>query len=139
MTEHPTHPLASLPPPPGPRKTDRLAITGVEVFAHHGVFDFERRDGQKFVIDLILGLDTTPAAASDDLKDTVDYGSVVARVVESAASEPVDLIETLAQRLADVVLREPGLEWVEITLHKPSAPIDATFDDVALTITRSRP
>lgn len=119
--------------------TDRLAIMGVEVFAHHGVFDFERRDGQKFVIDLVLGLDTTPAAASDDLKDTVDYGSVVARVVESAASEPVDLIETLAQRLADVVLREPGLEWVEITLHKPSAPIDATFDDVALTITRSRP
>jgi dihydroneopterin aldolase len=119
--------------------TDRLAITGVEVFAHHGVFDFERRDGQKFVIDLILGLDTTPAAASDDLKDTVDYGKVVAQVVEATASEPVDLIETLAQRLADVVLLEPGVEWVEITLHKPNAPIDATFDDVALTITRSRP
>ncbi len=119
--------------------TDRLAVTGLAVFAHHGVFAFERREGQKFVVDLVLGLDTAPAAASDDLKDTVDYGSVVAQVVGAVSSEPVDLIETLAQRLADVVLREPGVEWVEITLHKPNAPIDATFDDVALTITRSRP
>jgi dihydroneopterin aldolase len=118
---------------------DRLAIRGVEVFAHHGVFDFERREGQKFVIDLVLGVQTGPAAASDDLKDTVDYGSVVARVVEAATSEPVDLIETLAQRVADVVLREPRVQWVDVTLHKPNAPIAATFDDVALTITRSRP
>jgi dihydroneopterin aldolase len=119
--------------------TDRLAITGIEVFAHHGVFGFERTDGQKFVIDLILGVSTAAAAASDDLKDTVDYGRVVAQVVEAATTRPVDLIETLAQRLADVVLREPRVEWVQITLHKPNAPIDATFDDVALTITRSRP
>ena len=121
------------------KPVDRLAIRGIEVFAHHGVFDFERREGQKFVIDLVLGVQTGPAAASDDLKDTVDYGSVVARVVEAATSEPVDLIETLAQRVADVVLREPRVEWVDVTLHKPNAPIAATFDDVALTITRSRP
>ena len=121
------------------RPVDRLAIRGIEVFAHHGVFEFERREGQKFVIDLVLGVQTAPAAASDDLKDTVDYGSVVARVVEAATSEPVDLIETLAQRVADVVLREPRVEWVDVTLHKPNAPIAATFDDVALTITRSRP
>ena len=121
------------------KPVDRLAIRGIEVFAHHGVFDFERREGQKFVIDLVLGVQTAPAAASDDLKDTVDYGSVVARVVEAATSEPVDLIETLAQRVANVVLREPRVEWVDVTLHKPNAPIAATFDDVALTITRSRP
>jgi len=121
------------------KPVDRLAIRGIEVFAHHGVFGFERREGQKFVIDLVLGVQTAPAAASDDLKDTVDYGSVVARVVEAATSEPVDLIETLAQRVADVVLREPRVEWVDVTLHKPNAPIAATFDDVALTITRSRP
>lgn len=121
------------------QRVDRLAIQGIEVFAHHGVFDFERREGQKFVIDLVLGVSTGPAAASDDLKDTVDYGSVVARVVETATSQPVDLIETLAQRVADVVLREPRVEWVDVTLHKPNAPIAATFDDVALTITRSRP
>ena len=121
------------------RPVDRLAIRGIEVFAHHGVFEFERREGQKFVIDLVLGVQTGPAAASDDLKDTVDYGSVVARVAEAATAEPVDLIETLAQRVADVVLREPRVEWVDVTLHKPNAPIAATFDDVALTITRSRP
>ena len=118
---------------------DRITLSGVTAVGHHGVFDFERREGQKFVIDLVLGVPTGPAAASDDLKDTVDYGSVVARVVEAATSEPVDLIENLAQRVADVVLREPRVEWVDVTLHKPNAPIAATFDDVALTITRSRP
>ena len=66
--------------------TDRLAITGIEVFAHHGVFGYERRDGQRFVIDLVLGVDTAAAAASDDLKDTVDYGRVVATVVDAATS-----------------------------------------------------
>ncbi|RLV50446.1 dihydroneopterin aldolase [Nocardioides mangrovicus] len=118
--------------------TDTLRVSGIEVFAHHGVFAHERRDGQRFVIDLAIGTDTRSAAASDDLKDTVDYGSVVAQVVEAATSEPVDLIETLATRLADVVLRQARVEWVEVTLHKPEAPIDATFQDVALTITRSR-
>ena len=117
---------------------DRLAITGLEVFAHHGVLDFERRDGQRFVIDLVLGVETLTASASDDLIDTVDYASVVSDVVEAAASDPVDLIETLAQRIADVVLAVSGVHWVEITLHKPHAPIQATFSDVALTITRSR-
>lgn len=118
--------------------TDRLAITGIEVFAHHGVFEHERRDGQRFVIDLVLGVDTTTAAAAgDDLKDAVDYGKVVSDVVEAATSAPVDLIETLAQRVADVVLRDARVQWVETTLHKPNAPIDATFSDVALTITRS--
>ena len=60
--------------------TDELTITGIECYGHHGVFDFERRDGQAFVIDLTLGLDTRPAATSDDLRDTVDYGSLVAAV-----------------------------------------------------------
>ncbi|KAJ1684548.1 hypothetical protein LUZ63_020303 [Rhynchospora breviuscula] len=93
---------------------------------------------RRFVVDLVLGVDTAPAAAGDDLKDAVDYGRVVADVVDAVTSEPVDLIETLAQRVADVVLRDPRVEWVETTLHKPDAPIDATFADVALTITRSR-
>jgi dihydroneopterin aldolase len=115
---------------------DELAITGVECFAHHGVFDFERREGQVFVIDLVLGLDTSSAAASDDLRDTVDYGSLVAQVKASVESDPVDLIETLAQRIADVCLLDSRVEWVRVTVHKPDAPIDATFRDVALTITR---
>jgi len=116
--------------------SDELAITAVECFGHHGVFEFERREGQIFLIDLLLGLDTRPAAASDDLHDTVDYGSLVAQVKAAVESDPVDLIETLAQRIADVCLLDARVEWVRVTVHKPDAPIDATFADVALTITR---
>lgn len=117
--------------------TDELTISGIECRANHGVFDFERRDGQVFVIDLTLGMDTRPAAASDDLHDTVDYGSLVAAVKAAAEREPVDLIETLAQRIAGVCLLESRVQWVRVTVHKPDAPIEATFSDVALTITRA--
>ena len=119
--------------------TDELSIAGIECFGHHGVFEHERRDGQLFVVDLTLGVDTAPAAASDDLRDTVDYGSLVAAVKQAVEADPVDLIETLAQRIADVCLRDGRVEWAKITVHKPQAPIDATFADVTLTITRQRP
>lgn len=118
--------------------TDTLTIAGIECFGHHGVFDFERREGQVFVIDLVLGLDTRLAAGSDDLHDTVDYGSLVTRVKAAVESDPVDLIETLAQRISVVCLLDSRVEWATVTVHKPQAPIDATFSDVALTITRNR-
>jgi len=117
---------------------DELALTGLECYGHHGVFDFERREGQIFVIDLVLGVDTTAAAVSDDLRHTVDYGSLATSVKAAVESDPVDLIETLAQRIAGVCLLEAGVRWVRVTVHKPDAPIDATFADVSLTITRSR-
>ena len=117
---------------------DRITLTGLRVFGRHGVFEHEKREGQTFVVDLTLGVDTAPAAASDDLRDTVDYGSLVASVKQAVEADPVDLIETLAQRLADVCLRDGRVEWARITVHKPEAPIDATFRDVTLTITRSR-
>ena len=79
------------------------------------------------------------AARSDDLQDTVDYGTLVDQVRSAVANDPVDLIETLAQRIADVCLRNDQVTDVEVTVHKPHAPIQATFDDVALTINRSRP
>jgi dihydroneopterin aldolase len=119
-------------------RVDRLAVRGIEAFAHHGVFDFERKDGQRFSVDLVLGLDTRAAAASDDLRDTVDYGSLVAQVKAAVEKDPVDLIETLAQRIADICLTDGRVQWAEVTVHKPDAPIDATFSDVALTIMRSR-
>jgi dihydroneopterin aldolase len=118
--------------------TDELQIRGIECYGHHGVFDFERREGQTFVVDLLLGVDTRPAAASDDLRDTVDYGSLVASVKAAVEKDPVDLIETLAQRIADVCLLDGRVEWARVTVHKPDAPIDATFADVVLTITRKR-
>ena len=117
---------------------DRLAVTGIEAFGHHGVFAAERRDGQVFVADLVLSLDTREAARSDDLQDTVDYGSLVARVKKAIESDPVDLIETLAARVADVCLLDRRVEAVEVTVHKPDAPIESTFADVTLTITRTR-
>jgi dihydroneopterin aldolase len=119
--------------------TDRLAVYGIEAVGHHGVFDFERREGQVFKVDLVLGLDTSHAAGTDDLQDTVDYGSLVAAVKKAVETDPVDLIETLAQRIADVCLAESRVQWTEVTVHKPNAPIEATFSDVALTIFRSRP
>ena len=119
--------------------TDRLAVMGIEAVGHHGVFDFERREGQVFVVDLVLGLDTRAAAATDDLRDTVDYGSLVTKVRRAVETDPVDLIETLAQRIATVCLEDERVDWTEVTVHKPHAPIEATFHDVALTISRSRP
>lgn len=118
--------------------SDELAVTGIECFAHHGVFDFERREGQVFLVDLVLGIDTRPAAASDDLADTVNYGTLVADVKAAVERDPVDLIETVAQRITDVCLLDTRVEWARVTLHKPDAPIDATYSDVALTITRTR-
>ena len=118
---------------------DQLRVTGIECYGYHGVFEHEKRGGQPFVVDLTLGLDTRAAAASDDLRDTVDYGSLVAAVKAAVEADPVDLIETLAQRLADVCLRDVRVEWARITVHKPDAPIEATFGDVTLTITRERP
>ena len=116
---------------------DRLAIHGIEAFGHHGVFESERRDGQLFLADLELWIDTREAARSDDLRDTVDYGSLVAKVKTDMESDPVDLVETLAQRIADTCLQDPRVRSVEVTVHKPDAPIEATFRDVALTITRT--
>jgi dihydroneopterin aldolase len=121
-----------------PDQVDRLTVRGIEAVGHHGVLDSERRDGQVFVADLVLGLDTREAARRDDLQETVDYGSLVAKVKSAIEADPVDLIETLAQRIADVCLADERVQWTEVTVHKPAAPIEATFSDVALTIHRSR-
>ena len=118
--------------------SDRLAVLGIEGYGYHGVFDAERHDGQVFVTDLVLSVDTRAAAASDDLQDTVDYGSLVAKVKKAVESDPVDLIETLAERIADTCLQDDRVRSVEVTVHKPHAPIEATFGDVALTITRTQ-
>src|SRR3954447_17176867 len=131
MYDHPAQRIAGGGP-------DRLAVRGIEAFGHHGVFDFERREGQVFVVDLVLGLDTRAAALKDDLQETVDYGSLVSKVKYAIESDPVDLIETLAARIADVCLADPRVRWTEVTVHKPDAPVEATFSDVALTITRGR-
>lgn len=119
-------------------RSDRLSVVGIEAIGHHGVLDFERREGQRFSVDLTLGIDTRPAARSDDVNDTVNYGPLVAAVRQAIENDPVDLIETLAARIAEICLTDTRVGWATVTVHKPDAPIEATFTDVALTIHRSR-
>ncbi|HEY6279529.1 MAG TPA: 2-amino-4-hydroxy-6-hydroxymethyldihydropteridine diphosphokinase [Streptosporangiaceae bacterium] len=118
---------------------DRVSLVGLRVFAHHGVLAHERRDGQEFLIDAVLWLDTRAAAAADDLSLAADYSAIAGRIVALASGPPVQLIETLAQRLAAGCLAGPGVEEVEITVHKPHAPIPHKFTDVSVTIRRKRP
>lgn len=117
---------------------DRVALRGLRAKGHHGVFEREREEGQTFIVDLDLAVDTRPAAAGDDLSKTVHYGVVAEEVVALVEGEPVDLIETLAQRIADQCLRHEAVQEVEVVVHKPGAPITVPFDDVTITIKRSR-
>ena len=117
---------------------DRISLVGLRVYARHGVLESERRDGQEFVIDATVWLDTMPAAAADDVSRTVDYGALAGRLVRVAGDPPVNLIETLAARLAQACLAEPGVEEAEITVHKPHAPIPHRFGDVTVTVRRKR-
>jgi len=117
---------------------DRITLRGLRVFAHHGVLEHERRHGQEFIIDAVLWLDTSPAAAADDLTRTVSYADIADRLVSLASGPPVQLIETLAERLAAACLSEPLVQEAEITVHKPHAPIAQLFSDVAVTVRRGR-
>ena len=114
---------------------DRITLTGLRVRGTHGVFAHERRDGQDFVVDTTLWLDSRPAAASDDVADTGGLAERLATVVEGP---PVNLIETLAARLAELCMADERVIAAEVTVHKPQAPIDREFADVAVTARRSR-
>ena len=118
--------------------SDTISLRGLRVRGHHGVFDFERRDGQDFVIDVELELDLTKAAATDDVADTVHYGELAGRLVTVIAGEPVNLIETLADRLAAVCLADTRVAAATVTVHKPQAPIPHEFTDVAVTLRRTQ-
>lgn len=118
--------------------TDRITLRGLRATGHHGVYDEERRSGQPFVVDVVLSVDTRVAAASDDVADTVHYGELAEDVIAIVTGRPVNLLETLAARIADVCLARPLVETVEVTVHKPEAPIAVTFDDVVVSIVRGR-
>jgi dihydroneopterin aldolase len=119
--------------------SDRIELRGLRVRGRHGVFDHERRDGQDFVVDLTVWMDLAPAAASDDLADTLHYGELAERAAAIVGGEPRDLIEAVAGRVADDVLTDPRVSAVEVVLHKPQAPIPLEFADVAVVVHRSRP
>jgi dihydroneopterin aldolase len=117
---------------------DHITLTGLRASAHHGVLEHERRTGQVFIIDVTIWLDLEAAAASDDLDLTVHYGELAEEVVEAVERDPVDLIETVAERVAQVALQHSPVTRTRVTVHKPSAPITVAFEDVSVTIERSR-
>ncbi len=117
---------------------DQIALRGLRVRGFHGVFEHERRDGQEFVVDVALEVDTSVAADSDDLSDTVDYGGLAVALADVIGGQPVDLLETLAGRLVAVCLSDVRVSAATVTVHKPQAPIPLQFDDVAVTIRRER-
>ena len=122
----------------GPALSDRITLTGLEVFAHHGVFDFERERGQRFLVDAALWVDLHAAAAGDDLSRTVHYGELADAIVAAVAADPVDLIETVAERIAQLALGYQAVSRARVTVHKPDAPIAAPFTDVSVTVDRTR-
>ncbi|MCQ9339969.1 dihydroneopterin aldolase [Corynebacterium phoceense] len=118
---------------------DRIELTGLECFGYHGVFEEEKRTGQPFIVDITCWLNFAEAAADDDLTKTINYAElaeVAAEVVEGPAR---DLIETVATDVANAAMRRfEELYAVEVTIHKPKAPIPRTFGDVAVVARRSR-
>ena len=126
----------------GPRglspTTDRVSLRGIRAVGRHGVHAFERERGQRFVVDVDCTLDLSAAAAADDLTQTVDYARLAEAVVADIERDPVNLIEALADRIARTCLKTSGVEVVEVTVHKPDAPMPVEVADVAVTLTRSR-
>ena len=121
-----------------PEGLDRIDLLGVTAHGHHGVFDEEKKNGQTFVVDVSLGLDLGPAAREHDLTKTVHYGVLAQQIHDAITTDPVDLIETVALRMVDLCLAEESVQWASVTVHKPEAPIAVTFEDVAVTIERSK-
>lgn len=118
--------------------TDVIRLVGIDVFAHHGVFPEERRDGQHFLIDVEVEYDMTPAAVSDDVSDAIDYGALAAAIAENAASEPVDLLERLALRLIGVVMSFEKALAATVTIHKPNAPMSVPVTGSSVSMRRER-
>lgn len=118
--------------------TDRIVLRGLRVYGYHGVLEHERADGQEFTVDVMIWLDLDKAGASDALENTVDYGAMAQRAASIVGGRPRDLLESVATEVADELMTDTRLHAAEVTIHKPHAPIPLTFDDVAVTIRRSR-
>ena len=118
--------------------TDEIRLTGIRVRAFHGVYPDEQERGQEFVVDLVARLDLSAAGESDRLEDTVDYGELAQRVHDLVATERWNLLERVAGRVAELVLGDGRVREVEVTVHKPQAPMALEFSDVSVTVRRFR-
>jgi len=117
---------------------DRIELRGLTMHGRHGVFDFERAEGQDFVVDITVWIDLLDAAASDDLAHTYDYATLAQRAADIVAGPARNLIETVAAEIADDIMNDDRVHAVEVTVHKPQAPVRQTFADVAVVARRSR-
>lgn len=115
---------------------DRITLTGLAATGYHGVFDHEKRDGQEFIVDLVIDADLSVAAQSDDLADTIDYGQLAQLAHDRISGPAFDLIEKVAALIAEDIVALPKVAQVQVTVHKPAAPIPLTFADVAVSVTR---
>jgi 7,8-dihydroneopterin aldolase/epimerase/oxygenase len=119
--------------------TDRIFIKGLSLHAFHGVLAYESKVGQSFSIDLTLDIDLSVSSHSDKVADTVSYDKVAACATKAFCGKPYKLIEAAAGHVADAVLAAfPKVQTVEVTIHKPHAPIAAIFSDVGVMLTRKR-
>ncbi|OBK12747.1 dihydroneopterin aldolase [Mycobacterium asiaticum] len=117
---------------------DRIELRGLTIRGRHGVFEHERENGQDFVVDITVWMDLARAAASDDLADTYNYAQLAQLAADIVGGTPRNLIETVGAEIADAVMKDERLHAVEVTVHKPHAPISQEFDDVAVVTRRSR-
>jgi dihydroneopterin aldolase len=113
--------------------SDVIRITGLTLHGFHGVFEDEKRDGQTFVVDVAIELDGQRAGTTDTLEHTVNYSLVVDAIATVVTGDSVDLIETLAYRVGDVVLAFDGVGAVDVTVHKPNAPVAHPVTDISFT------
>ena len=118
--------------------TDEIRLTGIEVLAKHGVLDSEQRMAQMFKVDVVARLDLGSPGSSDDLGDTLAYGSLAVEIREVVGSESHSLIERVATRVAETVLQHDRVDSVTVTVHKPEAPVEVALENVSVTITRGR-
>ncbi len=115
---------------------DRIRLSGVRIEAAHGVYPEEKQNPQPFIIDVEARLGRR--VSDDDLATTVDYSQLASQIAAVATAGSVDLIETLAERVAEVCLGHPLVEEVEVSVHKPQAPLPVPVDNISVTITRRR-
>ncbi|CAB4553973.1 unannotated protein [freshwater metagenome] len=121
--------------------TQKIEIRSLRIFGHHGVMEHERKNGQYFIVDAKIWIDSERAAATDDISNTVSYAEIAQLISKNVGQNPVNLLETLSQRLADEILfsSRPWARKVKVTVSKPDAPIDLFFDTVAVTASAKKP
>lgn len=115
--------------------SDKILITGIQALGYHGLLEDERKNGQLFIVDAEVELDLSEAAKNDDIKKSVDYNALAILIHSEITGPAVNLIESLAHRIGIKALEMfKEIDEIKVTVHKPKAPIEASFTDVSVSI-----